>query len=59
MMNTDIFEQPEQEVKILDLLAKGEKEIAGGEGYDLEDVLLEADLLLMSLNPRNIRAIRG
>jgi len=44
MENIGPPEDAEQVRVLLDLLAKGEKEIAEGEGYDLEDVLLEADL---------------
>ena len=46
MLSVETFEQSEHERELLGLLAKGEKEIAAGEGYDLETVLAEADSLL-------------
>ena len=46
MQSVEIFEQTEHDKEILRLLAKGEREIGIGEGYDLEAVLAEADLIL-------------
>lgn len=46
MLSIEAFERAEQERHLLRLLARGEKEIAAGEGYDLDDVLREADTLL-------------
>lgn len=46
MLSIEAFERAEQERDLLRLLARGEKEIAAGEGYDLDDVLGEADTLL-------------
>ena len=46
MQCVEIFEQTEHDKEILRLLAKGEREIGIGEGYDLEAVLAEADLIL-------------
>ena len=46
MQSVETFEQSEHEKELLRLLAKGEKEIEIGEGYDLEAVLAEADLIL-------------
>ncbi len=46
MLSIEAFERAEQERHLLRLLARGEKEIAAGEGYDLDDVLGEADTLL-------------
>ena len=46
MQSVEIFEQSEHDKEILRLLAKGEREIGIGEGYDLEAVLAEADLIL-------------
>ena len=41
-----MFMKGEREREILKLLARGEKEITAGKGYDLSDVLAEADELL-------------
>lgn len=46
MLSMETYERAEYEKHILRLLARGEKEIAAGEGYDLESVLAEADALL-------------
>lgn len=46
MLSVETFERSEHEKELLSLLAKGEKEIGIGEGYDLEAVLAEADSLL-------------
>ena len=46
MLSVETFERSEHEKELLTLLAKGEKEIGIGEGYDLEAVLAEADSLL-------------
>jgi prevent-host-death family protein len=40
------YEQTQHELEILRLLARGEKEIEAGAGFDLESVLAEADALL-------------
>jgi len=40
------YEQAQHENEILRLLARGEKEIEAGAGYELEDVLKEADRIL-------------
>jgi hypothetical protein len=45
MLSVEEYERAENERHILKLLARGEKEIATGEGHDLEDVLAEADRL--------------
>ncbi len=37
------YEQSEREREILRRLARGEREIAAGKGYDLESVLAEAE----------------
>ena len=47
MQSVETFQQSEHDKELLRLLAKGEREIEMGEGYDLEDVLAEADLLLI------------
>jgi prevent-host-death family protein len=46
MQSVESFEQSEHDKELLRLLAKGEREIELGEGYDLEAVLAEADLIL-------------
>jgi prevent-host-death family protein len=46
MIGVDAYEESEHEKELLRLLAKGEKEIETGQGYDLDTVLAEADALL-------------
>jgi prevent-host-death family protein len=46
MISIEEYERESSERQILHLLAKGEKEIALGEGYDLDSVLAEADAVL-------------
>ena len=46
MLSVESFERSEHDKELLRLLAKGEKEIGIGEGYDLEAVLAEADSIL-------------
>ena len=46
LLSVDAYQKGEQERKILKLLALGEREIAVGKGYDLDDVLTEPDVLL-------------
>ena len=46
MMGVEAYEKSEHDKELLHLLAKGDKEIETGEGYDLDTVLAEADLLL-------------
>ena len=46
LLSFDAYRKGEQERDILRLLARGENEIAAGKGYDLNDVLAEADALL-------------
>jgi prevent-host-death family protein len=46
MIGVDAYEKFEREKELLHLLAKGDREIEKGEGYDLETVLAEADALL-------------
>ncbi len=46
MIGVEAFEKSEQEKELLRLLAKGDREIELGEGYDLNTVLAEADALL-------------
>lgn len=46
MLSVEAYEKAEHERQLLQLLARGEKEIAVGRGYDLDEVLNEADALL-------------
>ena len=46
MLSVEAYERAEHERQILRLLARGEHEITAAKGYDLEDVLSEADRLL-------------
>jgi len=46
MLSVDAFKRSEHDKELLRLLAKGEREIGIGEGYDLEAVLAEADSIL-------------
>jgi len=43
MVSPESYERSEHERQILRLLARGEREIAKGKGYDLDTVLAEAD----------------
>lgn len=46
IIGVEAYEKSEHDKEILRLLAKGEKEIENDEGYDLNTVLAEADLIL-------------
>ena len=46
MIGVDAYEKFEHEKELLLLLAKGDREIEMGEGYDLDTVFAEADALL-------------
>lgn len=46
MLSVESFERSERDKELLRLLARGEREIAAGKGYDLKAVLAEADALL-------------
>lgn len=46
MPSVEAYEGTEHERQILRLLARGKREITDGKGYDLDDVLAEADCLL-------------
>jgi len=46
MLSVESFERSERDKELLRLLARGEREIAAGKGYDLETILAEADALL-------------
>lgn len=51
MVSMDVYQNAQHEMDILHLLARGEKEIAAGTGYELKDVLREADLYLETAKP--------
>lgn len=46
LIDIESFRRTESEREILTLLARGEREIAEGIGYDLDEILAEADALL-------------
>jgi len=46
IIGVEAYEKSEHDKELLRLLARGDKEIEIGEGYDLDSVLAEADLLL-------------
>jgi len=46
IIGVDAYEKSEHEKELLRLLAKGDREIEIGEGYDLDTILAEADDLL-------------
>jgi len=46
IIGVEAYEKSEHEKEILRLLAKGDKEIEIGKGYDIDTVLAEADLIL-------------
>lgn len=46
MLSVEAYERSEQERHILRVLARGEREIAEGKGYDLHEVMAEADRFL-------------
>ncbi len=46
LLSVEEYERENSERQVLRLLARGEKEIAAGEGFDLDAVLAEADALL-------------
>ena len=46
LSESQLFEYSEGDKELLRLLARGEREINAGQGYDLEAVLAEADVLL-------------
>jgi prevent-host-death family protein len=47
LLSVAAYEEAERERELLRLLARGEKEIAAGIGYDLETVLADADVMLV------------
>jgi prevent-host-death family protein len=46
MVSMQIYQETQQELEILRLLARGEKDIKAGVGITMEDVFAEADKLL-------------
>jgi len=46
MIGVEAYEKSEHEKELLRILAKGDREIELGEGYDLNTVLTEADAIL-------------
>ncbi len=51
MVSMEVYESSQHAMDILHLLAKGEKEIEGGDGHKLDDVLKEADRFLAATIP--------
>jgi prevent-host-death family protein len=51
MISMEAYKYSQHELEILRLLARGEKEIEEGRGYDLKAVLAEADSLLKETKP--------
>lgn len=46
VLSPEAYERGEREKEILQLLVRGDREIAKGRGHDLDEVLREADRLL-------------
>jgi len=46
LIGVEAYEEFERERELLRILAEGEREVALGEGYDIDTVLAEADVLL-------------
>ena len=46
MLSVEEYERENSERQLLRLLVRGEKEIKAGDGFDLDNVLAEADALL-------------
>jgi prevent-host-death family protein len=51
MVSMEAYEHSQHELELLRLLARGEKEIEAGKGYDLDAVFAEADSLLKETKP--------
>jgi prevent-host-death family protein len=51
MVSMEVYKNAQHEMDILHSLARGEKEIAAGIGYELNDVLKEADHYLEAAKP--------
>ena len=46
LLSMEEYERGEHERQLLRLIARGEKEIASGKGFDLDTVLADADAIL-------------
>jgi len=46
LLGIDEYERRENDIQILSLLVRGEKEISAGVGHDLDEVLAEVDEIL-------------
>jgi len=51
MVSMEVYANSQHEMDVLHLLAKGEKEIEAGIGYELDDVLKEAGRFLEAAKP--------
>jgi prevent-host-death family protein len=51
MVSMEVYESSQHELDILRALARGEKEIDSRAGYELDEVLKEADRFLKSSKP--------
>jgi prevent-host-death family protein len=51
LVSMETYKHSQHELEILRLLARGEKEIEAGKGYELYEVLAEADSLLRETKP--------
>jgi len=51
MVSMEVYQNSQHEMDILQLLARGEKEIEAGIFYELDDVLKEADRFLEAAKP--------
>jgi prevent-host-death family protein len=51
MVSMEVYENSQHEMDVLHLLARGEKEIEAGIGYELDDVLKDADRFLEAAKP--------
>lgn len=49
MVSMEAYEHSQHDLELLRLLARGEKEIEASKGYNLEEVLAEADSLLKGM----------
>ncbi len=50
LIGVEAYEKSEREKELLMLLAKGDREVEFGEGYDLNTVLAEADAILAKVS---------
>ena len=51
MVSMEVYQNSQHEMDVLHLLARGEKEIEAGIGFELDDVLKEADHFLEATKP--------